>query len=237
LKNILKEYNEKPHECDRCHSKFSYQNTLKKHYETCVGDTRKSDSYKITNITNDNSVNTNNNTTNNITNNINNDNSTNYNITVNNFGSENIDHILADEAFLRRCLLRLKTDGIPNLVERIYLDINKPENNTVLFERERYPGLLLVLEQDDMYEKNEWNKKSIDTVSHRMIDRGGNIMNGYNERETHPEDSDAAAAQSCRREQLIDILSHKKGVYGPMKCAIVEKVKKFTDIKNNQTES
>jgi hypothetical protein len=132
-------------------------------------------------------------------------------------------------------LLRLKTDGIPNLVERIYLDINKPENNTVLFERERYPGLLLVLEHDDMYERNEWNKKPIDTVSHRMIDRGGNIMNGYNERDTPPEGSDAADAQSFRREQLIDILGHKKGVYGPMKSAIVEKVKKFTDIKNNQT--
>jgi hypothetical protein len=47
LDDLQMQYNNKKFECDKCHSKYDYENTLKRHYKTCQGVAKISNNYKV----------------------------------------------------------------------------------------------------------------------------------------------------------------------------------------------
>ena len=89
-------------------------------------------------------------------------------IIVNNFGSEDISHIVNNIEFLDKCMSSI-TRGLPIIIEKIYYDKDKPENHNVFIKSiKRKSGII--------YENNEWKEQNLNRIIPVMIMNGSNIL-------------------------------------------------------------
>ena len=159
-----------PHECYKCHKVLSCDGNLSRHLQICnVNPPCETSIQPFTSLSpsppspspiiqihiehlhgNMNTNNTQNNTNNTLTNNIN----------VNSFGHEDRSHI--DQVFIDKCLRGMLGDGVPNMVKRLHLDPNTPENHNVQIYSKKHS--LMKIKED-----NEWNIKDRNDVLDQVI--------------------------------------------------------------------
>jgi hypothetical protein len=109
-------------ECSKCHKTFNKSNTRYIHEKKCTK--VKTQIIPYTNNKDSNIVN-------NIVNNINN--GTVNNIIINNFGTENFDHLIEDPnfiSFMQKCVEN-KAEGLCDLIIKKYFDPSHPENHNI----------------------------------------------------------------------------------------------------------
>lgn len=185
-------------------------------------------SYNTTN--NDNHSTTNNNTTNNtITGNS-------ITININPVGAEEIKHILEDSEFLTKCLRNVLQSGMKDLIEKIHLDPEHPENNNITLQRIKHPAKMKVLTKEEKEATPSWKEISADQALHQIIYRGCDILVRHNNRlyrikeEIGEATIDDEERYCDRNEKLTDLKKQKRGVYSRVKNNIL--VSFETDKKN-----
>jgi len=94
-----------------------------------------------------------------------------YVMMLNNFGSEDVSHVIEDKAFLDKCLKTLPT-GIPDVVKKIYYSPDKPENKTVMLKSTRRNTA--VVHNDGL-----WEEKHLNQVVPTMIQKGSKILSNH----------------------------------------------------------
>jgi len=132
-------------ECSLCHTVFKNRWTKSRHVQICTGPTA------TTNII----------TTNNTINNINQGtiNNNNIQITINNFGEENLSYI--SQEFLEKCF-NTEATGIRTVLDKIYFDHNHPENHNVRLTSLRHAIT-------EVYKDNQWIPKGLYDTIEKMI--------------------------------------------------------------------
>lgn len=189
---ILQELNKpKAFCCTSCDKSFSYPHGLRRHIKVAHAETSNTLNTSITNAntTNTNTTNTNttsshnnshshNNTTNNAhCQNTNCENTYNCPITINLnvYGNERIDYIEENTELLTKHLKEVSRNGIPDLIERIFLNKEVPENHNVKLKREHHPKLFEVFVSNGT-EGGEWKHMKADEIINDMIHKGLDIM-------------------------------------------------------------
>jgi hypothetical protein len=218
ISHLEEEYNtSKPHACRDCGKRFSYKSGLYRHLGTHKQATPTT--HATVKVTGNNNVT--NTTVNNVTNNYN----LSQNVTINvlPMGQEDISHVLEDTEFLTKCLKNVLLDGIPNLVEKIYMDPETPKNHNVLLKRIKKPGTMLVLVKTPGNDTPEWVEKPLNTTLDEMIEKGSGILIKHNNhiyRISHDEE-----LWDDRSTKLSNVRSKKRGVYGNIRDGVLCKVK------------
>ncbi len=233
LEALQQEYKEKPFACDRCECRFAHAAGLSRHKST-----HKKTDEVVNNVVHavhnnchsaDNSYNT---TTN--SNNVNNSHNAvtienltqNIHIHINPMGTEDLWHIENDQAFLTKCLQNILADGIPNLVEKIYMDPEMPQNHNVKLQREKPPGTMMVYikqGEGDM----KWVPRDLNTTLDTMIEKGSNILIMHNNsvyRITKDHET-----FDHRSNNISHVRAKKRGVYGKIRQGVLCKVKEKRD--------
>lgn len=218
VSHLEDEYTSKPHACRECGKRFSYKSGLYRH----IGTHKQAAPEAHTSVT----VNGNNNVTNttvnhNVTNNYNL--SQNVTINVHPMGQEDISHVLEDTDFLTKCLRNVLLDGIPNLVEKIYMDPETPENHNVQLKRIKKPGSMLVLVKTQGSDAPEWIEKPLNTTLDEMIEKGSGILIKHNNHIYHI--SHDEQLWDDRSMNLSKVRNKKRGVYGNIRDGVLCKVK------------
>lgn len=166
-----------------------------------------------TNITNTNS----NNSTNNINQPI-------VNINLNVYGQEKIDHILRDPEFMIECLHKLGKDGIPNLLEKIWLNNEVPENKNVKLKRAHKPKQMWVYEKVD--DKEQWVEKAAEEILDQLIQKGTDILvknnNEYIRLSSNPT-VEEQEIYDIRVRRIDNVRKKKRGVYIPIRDRVMAK--------------
>lgn len=209
--------------CATCNKKYSYSSGLSRHKKTH----NKSENEKIIHTTLETSIVGDHNA---ITINMPIDNSTQMNInslTLNilPFGKEVTEHIEDNKVLLDNCIRNLSSRGIPNIVEAIFFNEDLPQNQNVKLGREHHPPQMMVyMEEADG--RLRWKSCDRHTVLHEMIKKGCSILVKYNNEIfcidriqdwTH----DEKEIFDNRNEKLAKATSKARGVYGPLKSAIL----------------
>lgn len=196
-------------ECDRC---FAYASGLCRHMKshTDITNNINSNSHNIeTHIQSHNTT-------------------TNQPITINQhinvFGKEDLTQVINDKEFLTQCLKDVLRDGIPNLIEKIYLNPNIPQNHNIRLKTTKYPPQVEVItgtnnegqpivEMKDAFQLYEYiikNKGTSLLVIHKD-ELYKDIINPTNdENETY----------GLRGKKLAEVNSKKKGVYGVVRNGV-----------------
>ena len=147
--------------CPKCMISFTHRNNKNRHIKENKCQARSiihARTPYIQNITNNNI----NNTTNNIHNSTNIDNQ--YNIYINNFGNERIDHISKEE------ICKMLTSGIntiPLYIEKKHFDKNFPENNNIAFSNEN---------KCKVKENDRWLEKDLKLISNKLIEDNTEVL-------------------------------------------------------------
>ena len=87
---------------------------------------------------------------------------------INKLGDEDISHIVNDIEFLDKCISSISI-GLPNVIEKIYYDKDKPENHNVFIKNIKKKYVIV-------YEDIQWKVKHMNQVLSIMIVRGCNIL-------------------------------------------------------------
>ena len=91
---------------------------------------------------------------------------------INNFGNENIDHIINDKELLTKCMSELDSSAIENVVRKVYYDDNYPENHTIFCKNIR-------LNQVMVRENGNWISKTFRETIPKMIHKSYIILNNH----------------------------------------------------------
>jgi uncharacterized C2H2 Zn-finger protein len=230
------DYNNKPHVCSVCNSRYNHLSGLYRHKSKChvnddncpITSTENSNNINSTNtISNSQNIsNSNNNTTNSHNSTVTNITNITQNVTINlnPIGKEDLAHILQDTEFLTKCLKDVAVDGIPNLVEKIYFDPNVPQNHNVALKRIKKPSTVWVFEEQDNGEP-EWREKDLVPVLDKMITKGSDILIRHNNHIfliSQPKDEEL---YHLRTEKLNNIRVKKKGCYRTVRDGVFQIVK------------
>ena len=231
--------------CETCNKTFSHKKTLVRHkkdkHETNI--TNISSNSSVENHTNSanttqhshNMTSSNNTTTTNNSNNTthttntnchNNTNSPVINIqTLNVFGNESIDHVIQDPEFLLKCLKAINLNGIPDLIEKIWLNKDVPENQNLKLQREHHPKVMSVY-TDETSDTPIWVNKSANEVLETLISKGHDLLVRHNDQyltlSVRPS-VDEQETFDLRMNRLSNITSKKRGVYIPIRDNILLK--------------
>jgi hypothetical protein len=140
--------------CPNCHEVF--QNALLKyrHIKKC----KKQTEVIISPIIQNNNIQTN------ITNHITNNNITNNNIHINCFGKEDLSYLLEDNNLIYR-IYNYSKDGVYGLVkmiDEIYMNKDKPENNTIIKLQDRGEGFYI-------RNNNEWEYREYEDIRDNLV--------------------------------------------------------------------
>lgn len=200
-------------ECVGCHKKFRTKSNLNQHSDHCklvdimtedqtdplilwkkIDDLEKKIDTLQTNITINNPT-INNNT---------------IVVVLNNFGAEDTTHVLNDVDFLDKCLLAFYK-GVPNVVERIYYDKNKPENKTVLVKSAKRQTALV-------YMDGIWIEKNFNQVVPLMVKNGSTILSNHltNKTELYHEET----TYNDKKQYLRYLSLQKKPMYDQIASAV-----------------
>lgn len=148
--------------------------------------------------------------TNNVTINSHNNNIT---VVVNNFGSEDVSHILEDKEFLDKCLLSLQK-GIPDVVERIYYDDAKPENKTVVLKSAKHKTASIC-------DNQQWVIRSINYVVPIMVRAGSSILSQHLRNiDTSQLDEEQVENILTKHIRITDVITQKKPEYDMTASAV-----------------
>jgi hypothetical protein len=204
-----------------------------------------SQSHNTTQNTNTHSHNTTNNTTNtttqshNTTNTTTNSHNQNINIETLNvvqlrlFGDEFTSHVENDHEFMTKCLKDVLSQGIPDLVNKIYFNPAVPENRNAKLEREHKPSRVMVFTQEGD-ENPQWKPKDLNEVVSKMIDKGCTLLVKHNNTLfcvdaqgdfARQLSTDEKELYDFRSDRISSIKNKKRGLYGSIKNNVIIKAK------------
>lgn len=188
--------------CKHCQKKFACRQNLHQHKSCC---------HMRPQTINNNTNIYNNNTTNNINNNINNN--VTIQLVLNNFGSEDLSHILKDHSFLDQCIKSITT-AIPTIVAKIHYDPNKPENNNVQLKSSKRKAVMV-------YQDGAWVEKHMNEVVPSMAKKSGKILyNHLVQQEVDSSDDEARDSLLNKQQYIGDVMTRTKPAYDDATCAI-----------------
>lgn len=133
------------------------------------------------------------------------------NITINNFGEENTEHVLNDKHFLEACLKNIANDGIKNLLEKIHYDkLYTGNNNVRLKSRKR--------EQLEVFHSNKWNIMDKNETLDKMIKNGYKILNTfYNDPSSEMKEYDVNKLDGKLFQLMMLVGTKDSSVYYPIR--------------------
>lgn len=263
LHDLQQEYNKKPFGCEHCELRFSHKCTLKNHVDSVhpdvqtpnvntaerdinQGNTNTTQSHNTTHSQSHNSDNnhhnstTNNNTHNNTHTNSHNTTNNNITININPVGKEDIRHILEDTEFLTSCLQNVFYDGLPNLLEKIHLDPEHPENNNLSLRRMKHPRLMKMLTKDEKEEHASWKEVDAETALYKVIYRGCDILVSHNNKlyrikeENNEATIDDEERHHYRNEKLNKLKTKKRAFYPAVKNNVLARIASKREKKTKQ---
>lgn len=205
--------------CEHCEKRFEFKRNLTQHYLYCkkkkeadnkstsdsikrevdkeIGSLKKEIIDELKSIT----------PTQNITINVNN-----VNIMINNFGSEDISHVINDKAFLDRCIQSIK-HGLPLVIEKIYYDKDKPENHNVFMKSAKNKtGIVL--------KEGVWKQEHLNQIVPNMVKKGTTVLSSHLETKRVDPDHEWHGAFVKKEEYLNSIVSQKKPEYYELTSAV-----------------
>lgn len=227
LKN-LEHHTSKPYLCTSCGKGFSHDSSLSRHKKKCVVKTdpineQLSQPNECQNIKDDNkdliiedlkekiaimekqlqllqsrqhqtNITENNNVT------INNA----YVVVLNNFGSEDVSHVIEDKSFLDKCIVALH-NGIPNVVKKIWYDESKPENKTVLIKSVKRKTAIV-------HTDGRWEETDLNQVVPIMVRKGSRILSNHlmTKYPITGSDGDKEEIINAKQGYIANVLTNKK---------------------------
>lgn len=228
---IIEDINKKPSKefvCEVCTKSYAFQSGLLKHLKSHTQEEieiAKANQNIETVVHGDN-----NNVVSTIDNSVDNsvDNSIHIeNLTINilPFGKELTDHVESDTQLLDECVKNISLRGIPNIVKAIFFNDDVPQNQNVKIGRERNPPQMLVFN-----EQGKWESQDRQRIIHDMIVKGHGILVAYNNEIFHIDQicqltNDQKDLLDFRNLKLSQISSKARGVYAPIKNAILDLAK------------
>ena len=117
---------------------------------------------------------------------------------INKLGDEDISHIVNDMEFLNKCISSISI-GLPNVIEKIYYDKDKPENHNVFIKNIKKKYVIV-------YKDIQWKVKHMNQVLSIMIVRGCNILQYHLKENYNIEDPNYKKINNY----LINIINEKK---------------------------
>lgn len=132
-------------------------------------------------------------------------------VILNNFGSEDVSHVIQDKSFLDECISSLKR-GIPNVIERIYYDETKPENKTVVVKSVKRKTALI-------HSDGKWIERDLNQIVPIMVRNGSNILSMHLRNKDITDDErqqDVLAKQSY----IVSVMTQKKPEYDMVSSAV-----------------
>lgn len=234
LDDIRPSVKSKQHQCAQCKKGFTHLSGLSRHKKSCTGNNEKNVTQEMnstqlerdllkeelrkeilaelqaiqpnlsveqkTNITGNNNVT------------VNNNNNT-YVVVVNNFGSEDVSHVLQDQKFLDDCLKTLQT-GIPNVVNKIYYDESKPENKTVLLKSVKRKTAMV-------HTDGKWEEKDLNQVVPIMVRKGSRILSKHLIAKDVPaDDIESHEITDAKHGYISSVVTQKKPEYDIVSSAV-----------------
>ena len=253
LEELQQKYDNKPHECPICRLRFSHASGLSRHKTQMHSSDESKPSY-IINSTRDshdsnsidnhyqnshnqvtqshNQISTTTTTTNshNTTNNIN------ITININPLGEENIKQVEEQLDLLTNCLKNILGDGIPNIIEKIHLNPEIPENKNVTLQRIKKPSTMNVYERDDNGEP-KWVEKDMNATLDNLISKGLNLLKKHHHSTTPPINDAMTMEQreilDQRNERISKIDRKSRGNYRSVRDNVLNK---FKDDRNKEAK-
>ena len=204
-------------QCHKCKKCFAAHSCLSRHRKICkVTDSVQSvNNYNQTNIKEQviNIININSNNTNTLTN-------TN-NINVNNFGQEDKTHI--DQVFIDKCLRGILGDGVPNMVKRLHLDPNAPENHNLQIYSKKHSLMKI-------RENNEWNIKDRNDVLDKVIHNSLALLyNNFHNPDSDVKKEDHEQHFNMIAMRMLEISNKLPKVHFPLRRKVFALVMNFCD--------
>ena len=203
--------------CKKCNKIFYNKSSLNRHSKCCVGvnnltcpicfetfDTslkkfrhmnsdkcQQNDNYhQRFKIINNNNNNNNNSIHHNITNNTINTVNNNQNIHINCFGKEDLSYLLQDNNLIYK-LNNYSKDGVygfVNMIDEIYMNKDKPENNTILKLQERGDGVYIRNNDNWEYRDYEDVREELISSLEKYVENYQQIKEAYNIKLTEPKE-------------------------------------------------
>ena len=201
-------------QCHKCKKCFAAHSCLSRHRKICTG------TPKTTIITHPHMTQTKDLIINII--NINSNNTlTNNHINVNSFGQESKNHI--DQVFIDKCLRGMMGDGVPNMVKRLHLDPNAPENHNVQIYSKKHS--LMKIKED-----NEWNIKDRNDVLDKVIHNSLALLyNNFHNPDSTVKKEDQEQHFNAIAMRMLEISNKLPKVHFPLRRKVFALVMNFCD--------
>lgn len=134
-------------------------------------------------------------------------------LVINNFGSEDVSHIIDDKQFLDKCLLKLQS-GIPDVVNRIYYDDSKPQNKTVKLKSSKRNTAMV-------HADGKWQEQHLNQVVPAMVKKGSKILSHHLMQKDIPSDDEELQEIALAKQEFIaDVMTQKKPEYDTVSSAV-----------------
>ena len=143
------------------------------------------------------------------------------NINVNSFGHEDRTHI--DQVFIDKCLRGMMGDGVPNMVKKLHLDPNAPENHNVQIYSKKHS--LMKIKED-----NEWNIKDRNDVLDKVIHNSLALLyNNFHNPDSHVKKEDQEQHFNMIATRMLEISNKLPRVHFPLRRKVFALVLNFCD--------
>ena len=215
LKDLIKEKLTDGYPCKKCGKIFKgSQNRYQHEKKYCNSEISLHTEIEKLKLENDKLRNTIsiNNSNNNINNNNNNNNNNNI-VIINNFGSENTQHIIEDKTFLEKCIKNIKNDGMKNLLEKIHYDSTHPENNNIRIKS---------IKRDlcEVFDNNAWNIMDKNESLDKMIRNGYKILTSFYDNQIDLKEYDLAELDGRLFQLMMKVGDKDPHIYFPLRKKI-----------------
>jgi hypothetical protein len=238
---IEEKHSSKKYKCDNCDKSFAFSSGLSRHVkEVHTTITINNDSHNhIDNSHSHNTTNTNSHNTHNTTNttNTNSHNTTNTTISpiinINIYGRENLEYINNNPDFMLNCLKNIDTHGIPDLIEKVHLNDDYPENKNIKHKREHYPSKMMIYTEKDGVE--QWVETDGSIVLDELVKNGTNLIIKLNSQVltfSATSTTDELDRYEMRKDKIYAIKEKKRGKYASVRNEVATRIKNKTKTDN-----